>query len=184
MHRVTGTDTVASYHQWGFSLVEVLIALVVLSVGLLGLAALQTGGLQYNHDAYLRSKATLLAQDMADRMRANRKGAVAGDYAITSAPANPGYDCSSTFPSGSTGCTAAQLAKADRYQWYQEASSDLPDGCAGATSCRVCLDSNPGAGSLCDGNGSVYSIIVSWQGKDPKASSGFSTQKFITRFRP
>jgi len=64
----------------GFSLIEVLVALVVLSVGLLGLAALQSNAVEFNHDAYLRSQATILAYDIADRMRANRQEARNGAY--------------------------------------------------------------------------------------------------------
>jgi type IV pilus assembly protein PilV len=56
----------------GFSLIEVLIALLVLAIGLLGLAALQAQGLRFNHDAYVRTQATHLAYDIVDRMRVNR----------------------------------------------------------------------------------------------------------------
>lgn len=66
----------------GFSLVEVLVALVLLSFGLLGLAGLQTRGVRDNHGAYLRTQATLCAKDMVDRMRANRPAALAGDYDV------------------------------------------------------------------------------------------------------
>jgi type IV pilus assembly protein PilV len=55
----------------GFTLLEVLIALVVLSIGLLGIAALQGVGLRSSQGAYLTSQASLLAYDMADRIRAN-----------------------------------------------------------------------------------------------------------------
>ena len=55
----------------GFSLIEVLVALLVLSIGLLGLAALQAQGLRFNHDAYVRTQATNLAYDIVDRMRVN-----------------------------------------------------------------------------------------------------------------
>ena len=60
----------------GFSLIEVLIALLVLAIGLLGLAALQAQGLRFNHDAYVRTQATHIAYDIVDRMRANRANAV------------------------------------------------------------------------------------------------------------
>jgi len=64
----------------GFTLLEVLVALVVLSVGLLGLASLQTNTLKFNQGAYLRTQATNLAYDMADRMRANRAAGISGAY--------------------------------------------------------------------------------------------------------
>ncbi len=57
-------------HQEGATLIEVLIAIVVLSIGLLGLAGLQATSVQSNHSAYQRSQATLLGYDLADRMRA------------------------------------------------------------------------------------------------------------------
>ena len=66
-------------HAKGFTLLEVMVALVVLSVGLLGLAALQTATVRFNQNAYLRSQATNFAYDLADRMRANREAAIAGD---------------------------------------------------------------------------------------------------------
>jgi type IV pilus assembly protein PilV len=64
----------------GFTFVEALVALLVLSIGLLGVAALQLSSLRTIHSASLRSQATLLASDMVDRMRANRDAALAGSY--------------------------------------------------------------------------------------------------------
>jgi type IV pilus assembly protein PilV len=64
----------------GLTLVEILIALVILSVGLLGLAGLQTMSLKFNTSAYYRTQATQLAYDIADRMRANRAAARANMY--------------------------------------------------------------------------------------------------------
>lgn len=68
------------YRQKGVTLIEVLVALLVLSIGLLGLAGLQTIALQHNQAAYMRSQATNLAYDVADRMRARREAALAGAY--------------------------------------------------------------------------------------------------------
>ena len=66
--------------QRGFSLLEVLIAVVVLSIGLLGLASLQATSLRMNQEALMRSQEAHLAYDMIDRMRANRPGFIAGTY--------------------------------------------------------------------------------------------------------
>ncbi len=63
-------------------MIEVLVALVVLSIGILGLATLQTASLNFNNAASQRSQATVLAYDMADKMRANRPAALAGAYDI------------------------------------------------------------------------------------------------------
>lgn len=64
----------------GFSLVEVLVAIVVLAVGLLGLAGLQVHGMQINQGSAMRSQAAILAEDLADRMRGDYTNAQGGSY--------------------------------------------------------------------------------------------------------
>lgn len=99
----------------GFTLLEVLIALLVLSLGLLGLAGLQGATVQFNHGAYLRSQATSLAYDMADRIRANRDG----NYDI--AFADPAPACAP--PAG-----GATVAARDIAAWRSALACTLPLG--------------------------------------------------------
>jgi type IV pilus assembly protein PilV len=73
----------------GFSLVEVLVALLVLAIGLLGLAALQAQGLRFNHDAFVRTQATNLAYDIVDRMRVNNTNVAAYTTPDTGAVCDP-----------------------------------------------------------------------------------------------
>src|SRR5262245_7129761 len=68
--------------QSGMSLVEVLVTLVLVSVGLLGVAALQLTSLKSNQEAYVRSQASVLADYILDRMRANQTGFRANEYNI------------------------------------------------------------------------------------------------------
>jgi type IV pilus assembly protein PilV len=108
--------------QQGFTLLEVLIALLVLSIGLLGLAALQTTGLRSNEMANMRTTSTMLAYDISDRMRANPQGITDGDYVIDSAPVT------GTIPNcTSADCTTAELATFDLNQW-KTAIGRLPGG--------------------------------------------------------
>ncbi|PIE20515.1 MAG: type IV pilus modification protein PilV [Neptuniibacter caesariensis] len=67
-------------HQKGSSLIEVLVAVVVISIGILSVASLQTMALKSNNGSYLRSQATFLAYDLADRMRAAPDASAAGAY--------------------------------------------------------------------------------------------------------
>ncbi|QPK64183.1 type IV pilus modification protein PilV [Methylomonas sp. LL1] len=67
----------------GFSMIEVLIAVLILAVGLLGVAALQTNALKNNQSALQRSQATMLSYYMMDAMRANRAVALLGSYNLT-----------------------------------------------------------------------------------------------------
>lgn len=57
--------------QSGFTLVEVLVTVIILAIGILGLAGLQIAGMRSNHSAFLRTQATLAASDLMDRMRVN-----------------------------------------------------------------------------------------------------------------
>src|SRR5579859_6334825 len=75
----------------GFSLIEVLIALVILSVGTLGIAAMMALSLQNKHSAYSRAQASDLAYTILDRMHANRATAIQHGYdiALGATPVNP-----------------------------------------------------------------------------------------------
>lgn len=105
----------------GFSLVESLVALVVLSVGLLGIAALYVSALRFGRTALLRSDAVTLAGDMADRIRSNPSG---GDsYALAAGAANTAVAACAT-----AGCTPAQMATTDKAQWAALLARTLPAG--------------------------------------------------------
>ena len=105
----------------GFTLLEVLITVVIFSIGLLGLAGLQATGIKLNHSSLLRTQATLLAYDVADCMRANR-GSVA-DYAIAMDADKP--------PAGGT------LAEQDVRGWLERLEQMLP-----AADGSIALDGN------------------------------------------
>jgi type IV pilus assembly protein PilV len=69
----------------GFSLVEVLVAMLILAIGLLGLAALQTQGVRFNNDAFIRTQGTTIAYDIIDKLRVNRTNAI--NYTTANFPA-------------------------------------------------------------------------------------------------
>lgn len=120
----------------GFTLVEVLIALVVLSIGLLGIAALYLETLRANRTALYRTQAVTLAADLADRIRANRDQP--GAYACA-APCVPG---------GSVDA----VANDDLTQWVGLVQAQLPGGTAAVTYLNDGVDNTP----------DVYTIDVSW----------------------
>ncbi|MEO8019279.1 MAG: type IV pilus modification protein PilV [Pseudomonadota bacterium] len=96
----------------GATLIEVLVALLVLSIGLLGVAALQVSALQTNQSAHVRSQASVLAYDIADRMRANRAVALAGGYNVV-------------YTVTPTGTNLNQL---DLQNWKTALANTLPTG--------------------------------------------------------
>ena len=91
-HRLANGALPQMRHWHGFTLLEILIAMLVLAIGLLGVAAMQFRGLQYSHDAYLRSQISVLAYDIADRMRLNETNAadyVTGPFIVPAAAPPP-----------------------------------------------------------------------------------------------
>jgi len=121
----------------GFSLLEVLIAVLVLSIGLLGLAGLYAVGLRSVDSANLRTQATILAEDMLERMRANREAAFAGEYNI------PDLDA---IDSG-TGVAATDLAEWKRrlgLVFQQPVGSSIDCDAAGVCVVTVSFDDTRG----------------------------------------
>lgn len=125
--------------QSGFTLVESLVAMVVISVGMLGIAAMYVEGLRAGRTSVYRSTAVELVADMADRIRANSAGQ--GAYAGAAAPNN--------CVGGAADCTPAQLAADDLFRWRQGVQARLPSGDA--------------AIAFADGaDTDQYTILVSW----------------------
>jgi type IV pilus assembly protein PilV len=141
---VTSTAGHFGNTQQGFTLLEVLIALLVLSIGLLGLAALQTTGLRSNEMASMRTTSTMLAYDITDRMRANPAGRglvedetdLDGDGNFTDfiyVAANDKYPITVDTPTSLTedcdlaDCDPTELATYDLFKW-RKAVELLPGG--------------------------------------------------------
>lgn len=156
------TETVSA--RQGFSLIEVLVALLVLSIGLLGLAALQTTGLAFNHQSYERTQAVIQAYDIIDRMRANRSGS--GDT-INSTYNNVslGYLPTPSKYCTSQECTSDELATYDIWYWNAVNASILSEG-KGAICKGTFTNDASGYPSSCNVTGSIYRIAATWKEKD------------------
>ena len=138
-----------SRSQRGFTLIEILVTVFILAIGLLGLAGLILEGMRNNQGAYLRTQASILAYDMADRMRANKPRAA--DYADFSTDG-----ASTTLPacaSDAAGCTPAGQAQVDMVEWTRQIQ--------GAGSDVVLLPGGVGTIDF-DSANSVYTITVTW----------------------
>ena len=109
------------HRQRGVSIVEALVALLVLSVGMLGIAVMYLESVRANRTALSRTLAIHLVNDMADRIRSNRMGR--GTYALTFGTAPPTkVDCASAD------CTPDKLASYDMNEWYTAVMNALPSG--------------------------------------------------------
>lgn len=160
--------------QAGVSLIEVLVTVVIIAVGLLGIAALQIMSKRSNFEASERTIATQLANDILERMRTNRHAlesyastAEAPPAALgegsTRFPAEPSPNCGSS----GAGCDKDKLAVHDLWEWEQKllgAAETASGGAAtgGLTLPTACLTTTVAAG-LADRSGR-YSVAVAWRG--------------------
>jgi type IV pilus assembly protein PilV len=132
--------------QHGFTLIEVLVTLVIMAVGLLGLAGMQVTSLKNNESAYQRSQAAQMAYDMLDRMRVNSAGVANGDYNDIDVTAPTTYtNCLKTDTTST--CNSTGMADYDDGDWHTQLADLLPLG----------TGSVAGAGT-----GSVFTIQVFW----------------------
>jgi type IV pilus assembly protein PilV len=134
----------------GFSLVEVLIALIIMSVGMLGIAGLYVQSMQAGRTSMLRHHAVTLAGDIADRIRANPTAGAA--YTAT-----PGQD--NNCVAQGANCDVAQMAAHDIFLWRAQALDFLPPMGDGSEQVVVTLD----AAALPP----TYTITVRWDEPTP-----------------
>ena len=157
------SDKTKQSNQKGFSLIEILVTMIILAVGLLGLASLQAMSLKNVNNTQFRTLATIYAYDMAERMRSNKQGVTGGNY--------DSVDGDESDPS-CTGCSVSAMAQLDAFEW------------------NTMIKQNANAGGLPSGvgtvtkNGSLYDIKVTWteQGRDSSGGT-VSSNDFILSIR-
>jgi type IV pilus assembly protein PilV len=174
--------------QRGTSLIEVLVASIVIGIGLLGISALQIKALQFSTNAEHRAKAADIAWALSDRMRANldADNAAGNDYisaAIATCPGAFGGSVCSMTPDaantvGVTQCTPTEMAAYDLWQLRcgddMGAKRVLPAGTLAVT----CNDKDAGNADPCD-PGSEMQITVTWETRNDTLDTG-GTGDFIT----
>lgn len=153
----------------GFTLVEVLVAVLVISIGMLGVARLVLAAVKANDSAYFRTQAANLAYSILDEMRANRTYAMsAPGYTATGPVSNPGYQCVGT---GNT-CTAAEMAQYELYRWQQQLNSATGGALPRGTG-TVSMQFPTGPGQL-----PIATITITWD--DSLAQWAFGTPQNTT----
>lgn len=137
----------------GSSLIEVLVTLVIMAVGLLGLASMQMISIKNLNNSQFRSLATIYAYDMAERMRVNRAGVESNHY--------DDFDTSGASDPNCTICSTSEIAELDEFQWAELITQDVISGGlpAGIGTVKV--------------NSAVYDINIQWQEQQRDSNGGF-----------
>lgn len=148
--------------QRGFTLLEVMIALLIFGVGLLSVAALQGVSKRANYEALQRTTASYLAMDMLERMRTNKRRLnryVQGNMELGGGTrAVPGTLCTSIADA----CDGIDMSRVDLWEWERRLDGVAEDQAGAATgglvSPTACLDGPPGGGT------GTYTVAIAWRG--------------------
>jgi type IV pilus assembly protein PilV len=121
-------STTTPVQQRGATLIEVMVSLLIVAFGVLAMIALQTNAIKFSKTSEYRSIATLLSNDLADRMRVNQPGVINGGYTLTAPYSAPEgvptrHDCADA-----TKCSTAELAARDLDEWRRTLFFSLPGG--------------------------------------------------------
>lgn len=142
-------------NQQGFTMIEVLIAMLILAIGLLGVAGVQTLSLKMNNNANIRSQISYYADNIVEVMRADVKGVKAGEY--------DNIDSSKSTVCGS--CTSGSVADQAVTQWNRELQANIPSAQEKVTV-----------------NGGVAKVVITWternEGGGGAPKTGVATQTY------
>ena len=148
----------------GFTLIEILVALLIISIGLLGLARLQIVGVKNTQSGHLRSQVSFLGNDIMERIQQNAETAISGAYDIglNTTPANPGC-----IGAGAN-CTAAAMANFDLFIWKGYLTTLLPPDGDGTIS-RATV-----------GDKEIFTITIQWF-DEYQSEASTQTATFVMR---
>jgi type IV pilus assembly protein PilV len=152
--------------QRGFTMFEILVTLFLLTLWLLASAGVQSSSLKFSKAAQLRTQAINLATDLAERMQANRTGAIAGNY-VVAATALTSEDIVTVDACVSALCSPSALAAFDVTEWKGRVAAALPNASVTVSTAAV---ANP----------ITYTIFISWSDRrtDRKYSTTGNTESF------
>lgn len=158
----------------GIGLIEVLIALIVLSIGFLTAARMQMQGLRDSQNAYHRSQALLLVGDMMDRMRNNPTGVAEGHYdgKLTGELSAPGCPA--------TGCDARQVSERDLYDWSAQLRP-LGSSTGFVPVLPAVSDTDYATGSISEPVDGVYTLSMNWR---ESGTQGTRSESVSVKFVP
>ncbi len=160
-------------YQQGFTLVEVLVSMVILAIGLLGLAAMQGRALKDNQDAYFYSQASLLAYEMGDRVKAN-SAYWAGTQSDGSLNPMPDPSLAKNCTGADESCTPMEMAATDLQYWQNSASKVLPMP-TGYNAKIVDIERSSNVNVVpCMGTGTSLCLTTMWARVNTRANSVLS----------
>jgi len=165
VHHITRINAIR-----GISLIETLVTIVIISVGMLGIAALYVESLKAGQTAVMRTRAVAFAADMADRIRTNQAGGVAYDVGPEAAGGAPPNACADTTLAPALICTPDEMALNDIWAWKTMVGNtdDAQFQRIGLPNATATIDRNPATVPV------TYTITINWADKNDDLSYSIS----------
>ncbi len=163
--------------QSGFTLIEVLIAVLVLAVGLLGIASLQAMGIKQVHNGYKLTMANYQITSMIERMNSNREETAKAKFGLNTA--YDAIDGDEINPGCSASCNAVQRASADAAIW--------------TTQNKTFLDDPDIINTVTNNGDGTYTLSIAWSemaingeedAQDAQSTDNRTGQQVVVRYRP
>lgn len=160
--------TVTHPKQSGFSLIEVLVAIIILSIGMLGAVGMQAAAMQSNKEARNQATATTFARELAEKMRGNKSVAITTTLAVNPYIFETTLNATFTVATPSTNCflngcpLAADIATWDVADWQGRVQTALP-----TPRVKTCFDQSPFDSSgmpqwACSNSGDIAVLKMGW----------------------
>lgn len=150
-----GVSELLVSRQRGVGLIEILIAVIIMSLGFLAAARMQVEGMRFSQSAYYQSQAYFLASDMIDRMRSNITGVQDGHYSGQSTSASASNPNCTVIE-----CNPLGIARQDLYDWSSSLHS--MQGGTGFTPALPGSDTTPASGEIQDMGDGVFAVVMQW----------------------
>jgi type IV pilus assembly protein PilV len=160
-------ENLITSRQQGMTLLEVLISVVILAVGMLGIASMLLLSSKADNSSYTKQQAIQSVYNIFDRIRTNSQAAINGNYNVSNIGTN-GLPTSITTPGTAcnvSACTASQLATYDTWQWLSRDVSKLPSGSGSITTALSGVAGN-----------TIVTVTVQWDDSSAQALLGASSE--------
>ncbi|WP_119966030.1 type IV pilus modification protein PilV [Simplicispira lacusdiani] len=159
MHWLTPINTTPAQHQHGISLIESLVAIVVVALGILGVLGVQMRTLTDTSTTLRRAQAIRLIEDLGERMRTNPSALANLSTYVSNFAASP------SASSCASGCSHAQLAAYDLATWKKTVQENLPMG-------KASIFVPPAESSLVAGQRRQLGVMIAWRENERESSTG------------
>lgn len=151
--------------QKGMSLLEVLVSVIIIAIGMLGIASMLLVSNQANNSSYMKQQAIQNVYNIFDKIKANSQAAINGSYNVSNISATgPTSVSTPSTMCNAAACTPTQLAAYDTWSWFTKDLARLPNGCGSITTAPS------GAGNT------VITVTVQWDDSPAQSSVGANSQ--------